>query len=53
VPEVEDEPAVLATSSMDSALRAAQEMTQNSLDLKRAINRFLEQIRRGKSAEAA
>ena len=42
-----------ATSSMDSALRAAQEMTQNSLDLKRAINRFLEQIRRGKSAEAA
>ena len=42
-----------ATASMDNALRAAQDMTQNSLDLKRAISRFLEQIRRGKQAEAA
>ena len=42
-----------ATASMDTALRAAQDMTQNSLDLKGTINRLLSEIRRGKSAEAA
>ena len=42
-----------ATASMDSALRAAQDMTQNSLELKSAISRFLSEVRRGKSAEAA
>jgi methyl-accepting chemotaxis protein len=42
-----------ATTSMDGALRAAQNMTQHSLDLKGAIGRFLSEIRRGKGAEAA
>jgi methyl-accepting chemotaxis protein len=42
-----------ASASMEGALRAAQNMTQHSLDLKGAINRFLSEIRRGKGSEAA
>jgi methyl-accepting chemotaxis protein len=42
-----------ASESMGSALRAAQDMTQHSLDLKASMSRFLAEIRRGKNAEAA
>jgi methyl-accepting chemotaxis protein len=42
-----------ASESMASALRAAQDMTQNSLDLKGAMGRFLAEVRRGRGAEAA
>jgi methyl-accepting chemotaxis protein len=42
-----------ATASMDFALRAAQDMTQNSLDLKSTISRLLSEIRSGRRADAA
>ena len=42
-----------ASVSMGDALRAAQDMTQHSLDLKGAMSRFLAEVRRGRSAEAA